>query len=91
MKNPMKELSISMEIRFKMPDESLTLSRLITGISNNLPNIVKALLATMMKVLEAKTTEQYMAKAPRHYVSDRHKSHQRSSRIYFGKFTYHFA
>ena len=60
----MKELSISMEIPFQIPDESLTLSGLIAGISDNLPDIGKALFNTLMKALESKATRQYLEKAP---------------------------
>ena len=86
----MKDLSISMEICFQIPEESLTLSGLIAGIRDNLPDIGKALFKTLMKALESKATRQYLEKAPERYVHNGHESHERSFRTSFGKVSYRF-
>ncbi|NOY76649.1 MAG: hypothetical protein GXO76_02135 [Calditrichaeota bacterium] len=87
----MKELSITMEIRFQIPNESLTLSGLIVSISDNLPDIGKALLVTLMKALELQATRQYLENAAGRTVRNGHESHERSFRTSFGKVSYRFA
>jgi len=87
----MKELSITLNIGFQIPDESLTLNGLLVGISESLPEIGKALFVTLMKALETKAIKHYMQKAPTRYVRNGHESHERQFRTSFGKVHYRYA
>ena len=87
----MKELAISMDIRFQIPDESLTLSSLLLGISDKLSQIGKALFVTLMKALEQKATEKWLGKDPECYVHNGHESRERIFRTSFGEVRYRYA
>ncbi len=79
----MKELSFSMDIRFQIPDESMKLSELFVGISNNLPETEKALFMTPIKGLESKAIQRYLKRASGRYVRNRHKSQRRNFRTFW--------
>ena len=87
----MKELAISMDIRFQIPDESLTLSSFLLGVSDNLSEIGKALCVTLMKALEQKATEKWLGKDPERYVHNGHESRERIFRTSFGEVRYRYA
>ena len=87
----MKELSISVEIRFQFSEESLTLSGLIVGISRSLPDIGKALMQTIMRALEEKAIAFYQQKSPGRYARNGHESKERRFRTSFGTVSYRYA
>ena len=87
----MKEITITLELVFTIPDNRLTINSLIHGIKDARHTIFASIIGTLMKAFEEALIEEMLRDNPGRYKRNGHQSNQRKLKTSLGTITYRFA
>ncbi len=87
----MDELEIKIVLKYKVPENGLTVNGLLKGLEENKSLIMKALLKAIFQALEEKEIEKLKLKDQDRYVRNGHQRNERKLITSFGEIRYRLA
>ena len=87
----MTEMEIRLVLRFRVPENGLTVNGILQGLEEQTPVIIKAILEQIFKALEERTVMRLGRENPGRYVLNGHQRNARKLITHFGPFHYRMA
>ena len=84
----MTEMEIRLVLRFRVPENNLTVNGILRGLEEQTPVILKAILEQIFNALEERTVLRLSRETPGRYVLNGHQRNARKLITHFGPFRY---
>ena len=84
----MRELEINLVLRFRVPEDGLTVNGILLGLEEQTPEILRSILKTIFKALEERRVNKLMQEDPSRYILNGHQPNARKLITHFGVFRY---
>jgi len=83
-----RELEINLVLKFRVPEDGLTVNGILLGLEEQAPLIFKTLLKSIFKALEERIIKRLMREYPGRFVLNGHQPNARKLITHFGVFRY---
>jgi hypothetical protein len=87
----MTEMEIRLVLRFRVPENNLTVNGILRGLEEQTPVILKAILEQIFNALEERTVLRLSRETPGRYVLNGHQRNAKNLITHFGPFRYRMA
>jgi len=85
------EIAVDLRLVFTIPSARLTINGLVLGLKQAAPQVVEAILTTLLEAIEEKAVERQIDKDPQRYRKNGHQSKARQFSCSMCDFSYRFA